>query len=299
MKVGHPGQAYRANGVIDRTNPTTRAAEVYDSAVGPARGILRGPLECGGYQHARRSPAPALVPFIAHYWLIHWDLPDGVSRTVETLPHPNVHLVFTSGDPISILVHGVHTGKFTRVLRGCAHVFGVKFRAGGGRPFFGCPLAALRGKTVDARQIFGREIERLGCALTGDQPEEEKIDRANRFFLERLPARDADADLAASVVDLIFRRAEVQNVAELVSRTSVNERSLQRLFRECVGVSPKWVIRRYRLHELVERLNSGARLDWAVLAAELGYFDQSHLIRDFRRLTGYTPEKYARDRIAR
>jgi AraC-like DNA-binding protein len=48
------------------------------------------------------------------------------------------------------------------------------------------------------------------------------------------------------------------------------------------------------MHELVERLHAGARLDWAGLALELGYFDQSHLIRDFRRLTGYTPEKYRR-----
>jgi AraC-like DNA-binding protein len=297
MNVGHPDQAYRADGIIDRTNPTTRAAEAYDSAVGPARGILRGPLEPRVYQHARRSPAPDLLPLIAHYWLIHWDLPDGVSRTVETLPHPNVHLVFTSGDPISMVVHGVPTGKFTRVLEGRARVFGVKFRAGGGRPFLGRPLAALRGKTIDAAQIFGTEIEPLGHSLTGDRSEDEKIDRANRFFLDRLPPPDADASLAASIVDMIFRTPEIQNVAELVSRTKMSERTLQRLFRECVGVSPKWVIRRYRLHEVVERLNSGACFDWAALAAELGYFDQSHLIRDFRRLTGYTPERYSRDRI--
>jgi AraC-like DNA-binding protein len=69
-------------------------------------------------------------------------------------------------------------------------------------------------------------------------------------------------------------------------------RSLQRLFSQYVGVSPKWVIRRYRLHELLERMHSGEQPDWAQLAAELGYFDQAHLSNDFKAITGYTPTEY-------
>jgi AraC-like DNA-binding protein len=71
-------------------------------------------------------------------------------------------------------------------------------------------------------------------------------------------------------------------------------RSLQRLFAEHVGVSPKWVLRRYRLHEAVARAQGGEALDWAALAQELGYFDQAHLIADFRALVGWTPASYAR-----
>ena len=69
-------------------------------------------------------------------------------------------------------------------------------------------------------------------------------------------------------------------------------RSVQRLFREYVGVPPKWVIRRYRLHELVERLHSGQAFEGAQLALDLGYADQAHLIHDFRHLVGYTPTGY-------
>ncbi|MGC2278440.1 MAG: helix-turn-helix domain-containing protein, partial [Candidatus Acidiferrales bacterium] len=59
-----------------------------------------------------------------------------------------------------------------------------------------------------------------------------------------------------------------------------------------VGVSPKWVIRRYRLHEAIEKFNSCSRPDWAQLALELGYFDQAHLINDFRSIVGYSPSQY-------
>jgi len=279
---------------MDRTNPTAERRESYDRAAGPARGILRSPAGPGIYGHSRRRPAPELGPWILHYWLVDWDLAEGVRQTVETLPHPNVQLVFTSGETATVEVHGVYTGKFRRVLEGRAQVFGVKFRAGGFRAFLGRPVAALRGKGIAAAEVFGREIERLAPTLTGDGPEEEKIAAANRFFLDRIPAPDADGERAASLVNLILSTPEVGSVGALASRAKLSERALERLFREYVGVSPKWVIRRYRMHELVERLNAGGRVDWASLAAELGYFDQSHLIRDFRRLTGYTPEKYRR-----
>lgn len=67
---------------------------------------------------------------------------------------------------------------------------------------------------------------------------------------------------------------------------------LQRLFNEYVGVSPKWVINRYRLHEAVAILAQDQSIDWAQLAADLGYFDQAHFIRDFKSVTGRTPTEY-------
>ena len=79
-----------------------------------------------------------------------------------------------------------------------------------------------------------------------------------------------------------------------MQKSGLRPRALQRLFHEFVGISPKWVIRRYRMHELVELLNAGQSVDWPALALDLGYFDQSHLIRDFRRLTVHTPERYRR-----
>jgi AraC-like DNA-binding protein len=74
--------------------------------------------------------------------------------------------------------------------------------------------------------------------------------------------------------------------------TGVGKRSLERLFSDYVGASPKWVIRRYRLHELVEKFDSRTPANWAQLALDLGYFDQAHLINDFKSIVGYTPTQY-------
>jgi AraC-like DNA-binding protein len=67
---------------------------------------------------------------------------------------------------------------------------------------------------------------------------------------------------------------------------------LQRLFRDYVGVTPKWVLKRYRVHEAAERLASGEAQDAAWLAADLGYSDQPHFIRDFAAQVGCTPHAY-------
>lgn len=217
--------------------------------------------------------------------MVSWDLPAGVTHTAETIPHPNIQLTF---DREGATIHGVHQGKFTAVLEGRSQVFGVKFRAGAFRCFLGAAVATLRGRTVPARGVFsGKELLALGHGTETD-----RMRAADQYFgsLELVP--DPDAQRAAAMVDLILNRPEVSSVAKLARLSGASERGLQRLFREHVGVSPKWVIRRYRIHELIERMNGSEAIDWAGAAADLGYFDQSHLIRDFRRLTGYTPDAY-------
>jgi AraC-like DNA-binding protein len=74
----------------------------------------------------------------------------------------------------------------------------------------------------------------------------------------------------------------------------LNKRTLQRLFARYVGVSPKWVIQRYRLHEAAERLAAGELIHQAELALDLGYSDQAHFVRDFKSIVGVSPAAYAR-----
>ncbi len=263
----------------------------YDAGAGPARGILQTSSSLGEFSHSRRTPAAELNPWILHYWIVEWDLAPGQARTVETLPHPNVQLVFSTEDD-SALVHGVHPKRFVRELQGRTRVFGVKFRAGGFFPFLQAPISSLRGKTLPAAQVFGEDIEKLHPILTGDCEEQQRVNRANDFFCRRMPRSDENALSAAKLVELILTSPDLRSVAELSTCSGLSARSLQRLFQQYVGVSPKWVICRYRLHELVERLNLGEQLDWATLAVELGYFDQSHLIRDFRTMTGQSPARF-------
>ena len=66
-----------------------------------------------------------------------------------------------------------------------------------------------------------------------------------------------------------------------------------------IGVSPKWVICRYRFLEAAERAVAADNLSWAGLAADLGYSDQAHLVRDFKRMLGVTPGQYVAGLVSR
>ena len=100
-------------------------------------------------------------------------------------------------------------------------------------------------------------------------------------------------DVIAAIVRTMLEDPAVARVDELAARHAMSPRSLQRLFRRYVGVSPKWVLRRYRLHEAAERIAEGRDGDWARTALELGYFDQAHFVRDFTALIGTSPARYA------
>lgn len=264
--------------------------ETFDESVGRARGVLRRPLPDGTMRHSRRAPSPDLSPWIAHYWMIAWDLAGVESHVAESVSHPNIHLVF---EDTGTVVTGIQTQKFSRLLRGRSQVFGVKFRSGGFRPFYRAPSSTLADEVVAAEPIFGADVLALRTIVFSDAPDDDRVAASDAFFRARIPAPDDNVAVATTVVDLILTDATITTVDELVRRSGIAKRSLQRIFREYVGQSPKWVIRRYRLHEVIERLQAGEVLDWSRLAIDMGYFDQAHLINDFKAMVGLTPTQYA------
>jgi AraC-like DNA-binding protein len=260
--------------------------ERYDVSVGRARGVLRRSSPSGRYKLFRMSPPPEAAFWVENCWMVRWEIEEGVREQQETLPHPNFHLVFEGG---AATVSGVHTGKFTRMLEGSSFAFGVRFRAGAFRPFLRDAAASLGNKTVPAAEIFGGEVDGL---LGATSNEEEMTRIACSYLLARKPAADPAVAEAGKIVESILRTPDLRTVDELAAHTGTGKRALQRLFHEYVGASPKWVIRRYRLHELVERCHAGEKLEYAQVALELGYFDQAHLINDFRSIVGFSPAQY-------
>ena len=85
----------------------------------------------------------------------------------------------------------------------------------------------------------------------------------------------------------------MRRVGQICEKFAITERTLQRLTARRIGLSPKWLIQRRRLHEAAERLRDTDRPDLARVAADLGYADQAHFGRDFRAVTGLTPGVFA------
>ncbi len=262
-----------------------------NSGAGKARGLLHSAPAPGVFHHARLLPPAALAAVVQHFWIVRWDLCGGPPQIRETLPHPNAHLVLEAGDA---RVHGIHTGRFTRMLEGQGAVFGVKFRPGGFHPFLRRPLSSLRNRSLPLQELFGAEAGSLGATVLSQPEDEAMVATAVDFLAARLPTIGEDVEHVGRIVDEIAADRSVNTLDDLVARWRLGKRALQRMFNEYVGVGPKWVINRYRMHEALERVEQGGEVEWARLALELGYFDQAHFIRDFKALVGCPPAEYSR-----
>ncbi|MET7619881.1 helix-turn-helix domain-containing protein [Streptomyces sp. NPDC005408] len=268
------------------------------------RGIVEARELFARVDFRRREPAPALRPYLEHYWLIDWDIPEPYASHV--VPHPSVNVVFQRyGDaPPWGEVAGIGLGLFTQKLEGRGRVCGVQFRPGGFRPFApGRPVSDWTGQRVPVANVLAGAGPDTAAAILGPEAEDTRVAALDAFLLGLEPAADPQSLRAMELVDLVRSDRTIRRVAELAEAEGVSARSLQRLFAAYVGVGPKWVILRYRIHEALERAESGdgdsaagegQALDWAALAAELGYSDQAHLVRDFTATVGVPPTAYTR-----
>ncbi|MFI7426203.1 DUF6597 domain-containing transcriptional factor [Micromonospora sp. NPDC049836] len=256
-----------------------------------SRGILDPDRLRRRVHFRRRLPAPALRPYVEHYWLVDWELTTPFDQRL--VPHPAVNLVFQAGaEGVETgELAGVDTGLFTITLGGTGRVTGVQFRPGGFRPFWRRSVAELTGRR---RPLAGGPVPELCastpiCAGTDDQ----RCRRLDDLLTAARPVPDPVAAEATALVEEIRRDRSVLRVADFARRHGVSTRRLQRIFLDHVGIGPKWVIRRYRLQEAIEQAAAGP-LDWARVAADLGYADQAHLVREFTAVAGVSPAAYAR-----
>jgi AraC-like DNA-binding protein len=236
------------------------------------------------------EPAPELTPFVAHYWFVAWDLRGQDPYEQHVLPYPSVNMTFKAG---RCRVAGVPRGRFSEVLDGAGRVFGVRFQPAGFRPFLGAPVSSITGRFVAVDAIFGAPGRELAdTVVAADDPAAVAI--MDRFLTARLPRPDPTAELVAAIVARAAADPGVTRVNELAAEFGIGMRRLQRLFTDYIGVGPKWVIRRYRLHEAAAQAAGGTDLDLVRLALDLGYSDQAHFTRDFTATVGVPPARYAR-----
>ncbi|OIV35354.1 hypothetical protein BIV57_22165 [Mangrovactinospora gilvigrisea] len=269
-------------------------------AGGPLRPAWRGGAH-GRYALRRMPPSADLAHAVERFWVTEWDLtalPDPV-HTVEVLPHPVVNIFFTAGEA-GFAGPGIE--RFAYPLEGRGRVFGVKLRPGAGFPLGRIPLHRLADATLPLAAVLGPDAgtedvtARILAVPPGPASDAAQLAIAEAFLRPRIAALAADpnAELVNGLVHrLLFGDRRTLRVQDAAREAGLSMRGLQRLFARYVGVPPKQVLLRYRLHEAADRIAAGPVRDWAALADEMGYADQSHFVRDFARAVGVTPTAYA------
>lgn len=195
--------------------------------------------------------------------------------TERVLPDGCADIVFSLDDGTAMMV-----GTMTRplVLRGgTPSFFGVRFRPGRADAFLRLPLDEITDRTVEFDDTV--LAERVAEARTPAA----RIEAIDAWLMRHAVEPDPRVDSAVAML------AAGRSVDDVAHEVNLSRQHLRRRFLRQVGVGPKTFARVMRFQRLVASIRRDANLSWAAAAADSGYFDQSHLIADFRDFAGTTP----------
>ena len=253
----------------------------------------------------RRKPAGALAGFVGILW--YWDAAPRPHALERLLPDGSMELVINLDRDMVRIYDRRDIRRFER-LEGCAlvgphsqffvidtaqqvRVLGVHFLPGGAFPFLRLPAGELHDLHVSLSDVWGgfaRELrERTLAAATVEQ----RFDLLEGALLARL-AKPLEHHRAVRYALSEFQCGGKRTIADVTQTTGLSARRFVEVFQQQVGMPPKQYCRVRRFQHVIRSLPPGPAIDWAGLAAEHGYFDQAHLIHDFRTISGLSPGEY-------
>jgi len=210
--------------------------------------------------------------------------------TVARLPDATVSLLFRArpggGGDLSVL--GPLTRARYKQASGVAFTVRAVLSPAVARAVVGVPLGELTDRIVSLDAVWGRAATALRDRLA-NIPCELVARELAAAVIARVPRRPRATDTLVARARTLLDGGE--SVARIARGLGVNERTLRRAFVDRTGLSPKRYARIARLQRVLARTRGGG-VAWARLARELGYFDQAHLVNDFRELVAATPEAF-------
>jgi AraC-like DNA-binding protein len=209
------------------------------------------------------------------------------------LPRPEMQIIVRFGSSArgGLDVHALSLQQKIRrkFIRGGQRTVAACLHLGASRAVFGVPASEIAGRILTLDELWGdaavqRLLDRLACVSDTI----EAVAVMESAIAERLAiagARDARTPLVLEAAEKLVSTT----VGTVALDLGVSERHLRRVFRETVGMSPKAFARLTRFRRALRAGQDDSRLSWATIAAATGYYDQAHLIEEFRAIAGVTP----------
>ncbi|MDX2153691.1 MAG: helix-turn-helix domain-containing protein [Bryobacteraceae bacterium] len=237
-------------------------------------------------------PSADLAPFVAVAWTMEWRLPNDQTFTQQVLPNPSVQIVVDHSGRAEVL--GIVTGAFSTTLAGEGFVFGLRFRPCGFYPVVRQPVARFTNRRHPLTDVLPGVDSAALQRLARDTDKPGLMELLQGALRMREPRRDQIGASLEALIDRMEADPQMLTTDEAAHSFGASVRTLQRLFHQHVGVSPKWILRRFRLKEAAATIEQRQPINMSELAQRLGYYDQAHLNRDFRTLIGQPPATWAR-----
>ncbi|MGJ7907799.1 DUF6597 domain-containing transcriptional factor [Actinopolyspora sp. H202] len=255
------------------------------------------------------TPGGPVGEFVESIWLHEGGNP---ARHAELrLPTGAVELMFNlredsfrlpggtapSGNSRGAVMAGPYRRAYVLDTTQQSRVLGVVFRPGGARPLVEAPLHELRERHVPLEALWGADAELVRERVLAAPDTGSRLRTLESVLHERLSRRAELAHpVAVAATACLSDAAGSRRIGRLGERLGWTARRVEQVFRTDVGLSPKAYQRLWRFRTALEDIDEAARLGWSAFAAAHGYYDQAHLIREFRSHCGLPPTEYLRQR---
>ncbi len=223
------------------------------------------------------------------------------------LPDGAIELIFNLGDAQKLCasddlgkntvfhtswISGERTSPIVIEEAGYVDLIGVRLRAGGGWPFLGIPVREFTDQVVELESFLERDVvdlrEKLG-EISGDDA---RFDLLEGWLIQGARARFQPTPSVTRALSMIRAEPHGMRVGNIASEIGISHKHLLREFDRCVGLTPKLFARLCSFQRVIHFVGQKLDVDWAGIAATCGYYDQAHLIHEFRAFSGLTPASY-------
>lgn len=243
-------------------------------------------------------PSAMLAPYVKHYWLLE---SDDVVSSQRVFPSGNIELLFHRGSlmkrkegliPATSL--SGHTLSFADLIpTGTVKMIAVVFHPYGVKAFFEFPAHELSDLIVSADDLNVRSLKELEDRILHTDDDNCCIRLIESFLIEQLkPFKEYNYKRMIEAVRTIDQCNEELSVSSLAERVYLSKKQFQRIFSEYIGATPKEFMRIIRFHKALYTLQNHPAINFTTLAHACGYYDQAHMINEFKLFSGYTPGQY-------
>ncbi|WP_211178330.1 MULTISPECIES: helix-turn-helix domain-containing protein [Brasilonema] len=248
-------------------------------------------------------PQSLLSQFIEFFWMREGEhlsavqtrlLPMGMMELVINLHEDSIPLFdrqsrVQRGSTNGTMLCGTHSENFIAQVDRKISVMGVHFRPGGGTAFFGLPAGELHNENISLDELWQGHAAELRDRLLKTSLKN-RFSVLERFLMQMLrsPALHPAVDFAVQQ----FQRSTLPTVRAVTDQIGFSTRHFNQLFRDQVGLTPKLFCRIQRFQQVLNLLALKNQVNWMDIVFTCGYFDQAHLIHEFRAFADCTPTEY-------
>lgn len=255
--------------------------------------------------YTETAPSKHLARYVKCFWTLEQSNTEAQTAPEPVMPDGCIEVVFNLADRFrryhadgsvevqsSMIVAGQMRQSSLIEPSGSVKLFGIRFHSAGAYPFFKFPLSELTDRIENLDLIWGREAAIIEERIAGSRTTEEMIADVENFLTELLAANRSFDPYIEEAARLIVSGEGLTSIDSVTKHLGISGRRLERRFQQRFGISPKLFSRITRFQNLMAALQYGPKEGLLGTALSFGYYDQAHLIHEFKQFSGQSPVAY-------